>query len=175
MEAVRGTVRAAHELGVRWLTLYAFSTENWSRPKAEVDALMRLLEQFFEAELPRRSRTNVRIRAIGRRDRLPLGVRGSLENAIARTATFTGMTARVRALLRRPHRDRRRRAPARARRRARPDVDPDALDEKTVRRSTSTIPSCPDLDLLIRTGGEASRLEFPALADRLRRDLHVAT
>ena len=68
MEAVRGIVRAARELGVGWLTLYAFSSENWNRPKSEVDYLMRLPEEFFEKELPEAIEKNVRILAVGKRE-----------------------------------------------------------------------------------------------------------
>ena len=91
VEAVRSVVRAAEELGIGWLTLYAFSSENWNRPKAEVDLLMKLPQEFFETELPEVIRRNVRILAIGRQDRLPSAVRRSLEDAIARTAGSTGM------------------------------------------------------------------------------------
>src|SRR5512145_3332567 len=91
VEAVRALVRAAEELGIGWLTLYAFSSENWNRPKAEVDLLMKLPEEFFETELPEVIRRNVRILAIGRQDRLPPNVRVSLADAIARTQGSTGM------------------------------------------------------------------------------------
>ena len=83
IEAVRATVRAAHELGVRFLTLYAFSTENWSRPKGEVDALMGLLEHYLEAELEELDRNGIRLRAIGRLDRLPELARAKLDEALA--------------------------------------------------------------------------------------------
>ena len=152
MEAVRGIVRAARELGVGWLTLYAFSSENWNRPKSEVDYLMRLPEEFFEKELPEAIEKNVRILAIGKRDRLPLGVRKSLENAIARTAHCTGM----RLVFALSYGGRLELVEA-ARRMLR-DADlgrltPDALTEKAFAQYLDE-PEMPDVDLLIRTGGE---------------------
>jgi undecaprenyl diphosphate synthase len=152
METVRSVVRASRELGVKWLTLYAFSSENWSRPKAEVDYLMRLPEEFFEKELPEAIERNVRILAIGKRERLPLGVRRSLENAIARTAHCTGM----RLVFALSYGGRLELVEA-ARRMLR-DADlgrltPEALTEKTFAQYLDE-PGMPDVDLLIRTGGE---------------------
>ncbi len=152
METVRATVRAARELGVRWLTLYAFSSENWNRPKAEVDLLMRLPEEFFEQELPEAIAKNVRILAIGKRDRLPLGVRRSLEDAIARTAHNTGMRL-VFALSYGGRGEL-----VEAARRLMRDADlgritPDALTEKLFAQYLDE-PEMPDVDLLVRTGGE---------------------
>src|SRR3972149_4813877 len=71
LESVRAVVRAAHELGVRWLTLYAFSLENWNRPKHEVDELMRLLERYLELEIDEVHRHGIKARGIGRTARLP--------------------------------------------------------------------------------------------------------
>jgi undecaprenyl diphosphate synthase len=152
METVREIVRASRELGMKWLTLYAFSSENWNRPKAEVDFLMRLPEEFFEKELPEAIEKNVRILAIGRRERLPTGVRASLENAIARTAHCSGMrlvfalsygargelVEAARRLLRDAELGR---------------VTPEALSEKSFAQYLDE-PELPDVDLLIRTGGE---------------------
>ena len=152
METVRTIVRAARELGVQWLTLYAFSSENWSRPKAEVDLLMRLPEEFFEKELPEAIEKNVRILAIGKRDRLPLGVQRSLADAIARTAHCTGM----RLVFALSYGGRLELVEA-ARRMLR-DADlgrvtADALSEKLFAQYLDE-PEMPDVDLLIRTGGE---------------------
>jgi undecaprenyl diphosphate synthase len=152
METVRGVVRAARELGVQWLTLYAFSSENWNRPKSEVDYLMRLPGEFFEKELPEAIEKNVRILAIGKRDRLPASVRASLENAIARTAHCTGM----RLVFALSYGGRLELVEA-ARRMLR-DADlgrltPDALTEKLFAQYLDE-PEMPDVDLLIRTGAE---------------------
>ena len=70
-ESVREAVAACSELGVKYLTLYAFSSENWNRPKAEVDALMKLLERFLKDKTPEILSKNVRLQAIGRIDLLP--------------------------------------------------------------------------------------------------------
>lgn len=152
VEAVRTVVRAAEELGIGWLTLYAFSSENWNRPKAEVDLLMTLPQEFFDTELPEVIQRNVRILAIGRQERLPPAVRRSLADAIARTAHCTGMrlvfalsyggrgeiVEAARRLLREHEHGR---------------IDPESLDEKAF-ASYLDEPDLPDVDLLVRTGGE---------------------
>jgi len=152
VDSVRAVVRAADDLGVRWLTLFAFSSENWSRPKSEVDLLMKLPEEFFEEELPEVIARGCCIRAVGRLDRLPPAVRRSVEDAIARTRGNTGMQLvfalsyggraeivdAVRRLLREHEVD---------------PLDPEAVDEKTLAAHLDE-PEMPDVDLLIRTGGE---------------------
>ena len=152
VEAVREVTRAARELGLPWLTLYAFSTENWSRPKPEVDALMKLPEEYFASELDEAVKNGVRIRHIGRLDRLPPNVRRSLEEALERTRRNTGMqlvfalnyggrseiVEAARRLLR-EHELR--------------HLDPEALDEKGFAAWLDD-PELPDVDLLIRTGGD---------------------
>ncbi len=73
LEAIRAIVRGAHELGVEFLTLYAFSLENWNRPKAEVDELMRLLDHYLDAEIDEVMRNGIRLRRIGgTRSRRPI-------------------------------------------------------------------------------------------------------
>ena len=152
VEAVRAVTRAAREIGISWLTLYAFSSENWNRPKAEVDALMRLPEEYFASELDEAIANSVRIRALGRRDRLPPSVRRSLDEAVERTQHGTGMQLvfalsyggrgeivdAARRLLREHDLQ---------------HLDPDALDEKGFAAHLDE-PELPDVDLLIRTGGE---------------------
>jgi undecaprenyl diphosphate synthase len=91
-ETVRRIVRASRELGIGYLTLYAFSTENWQRPAAEVAALMALLERFLDGELPRMVEKNIRLRTIGETHRLPNAVRAALERVMGRTAANDGMT-----------------------------------------------------------------------------------
>jgi len=158
IEAVRATVRAAHELGVHFLTLYAFSTENWSRPKGEVDALMGLLEQYLAAELEELDRNGIRLRAIGRLDRLPEVARVKLEEALERTRDNSEMTV-VFAL---SYGGRTEIADA-ARKLARDveqgKLDPEQIDEKTFGAYLYD-PELPDPDLLIRTGGEARVSNF---------------
>ncbi len=84
--AVRKTVEAAAELGIEYLTLYAFSTENWSRPQEEVDALMNLLVRSIQAETPTLLKNNIRLQAIGDLGRLSPETRGNLQAAIDQTA-----------------------------------------------------------------------------------------
>lgn len=152
VDAVREIVRAAADLRIGFLTLYAFSTENWNRPKAEVDLLMKLPEQYFEQELPDVIQRGCRIRTIGQRDRLPPNARRSLDEAMARTQDGTGLqltfalsyggrgeiVEAARRLLRAQEAGR---------------IDADSLDEK-VFASYLDEPELPEVDLLIRTGGE---------------------
>lgn len=89
--AVRQTVEAAAEIGIEYLTLYAFSTENWNRPREEIEALMMLLVQTIKNELETLQKNNVRLHAIGDMDSLPEPVRIELEMAIADTKKNTGL------------------------------------------------------------------------------------
>jgi undecaprenyl diphosphate synthase len=152
LESVRAVVRAAHELGVGTLTLYAFSLENWNRPKREVEELMRLLERYIDAELDEVLRNGIRVRAIGRLDRLPPGVRAKLAQAMERTrgnqemqlvfAVSYGGRCEIIDATRRLLRDA-----------EQGKVDPERLDEKTFAAYLYD-PELSDPDLLIRTGGE---------------------
>jgi undecaprenyl diphosphate synthase len=90
-EAVRAVTRTARRVGVPALTLYAFSTENWARPGAEVGALMSLLAEFLESELPEMMENGIRLNAIGDLARLPEGVRARLDAVRAATARNAGM------------------------------------------------------------------------------------
>ena len=89
--AVRETVEAAAEIGVKFLTLYAFSTENWNRPKMEVDALMSLLVSTLHEETPTLLKNNISLAAIGDISRLTEKVAGQLQTAIEKTAHNTGL------------------------------------------------------------------------------------
>ncbi len=89
--AVRETVEAAAEIGIQYLTLYAFSTENWSRPQDEVDALMSLLYSTIEKELSSLLKNNVRLHIIGDTSSLPKGVQKNLFSAIEKTSNNTGL------------------------------------------------------------------------------------
>jgi undecaprenyl diphosphate synthase len=91
VKTARGIFRAAHELGVRYLTLYAFSTENWTRPEDEVATLMRLLEEAIVRELPELTARNVRLRVIGRSHGVPLPVRRGLERVVQATQHNSGL------------------------------------------------------------------------------------
>ncbi|MBN2254829.1 MAG: isoprenyl transferase [Deltaproteobacteria bacterium] len=91
-EAVRSVVRACRAMGVNYLTLYAFSVENWSRPAAEVDALMVLLEKFLIEELPDMLKNDIRFTVIGNVEALPGNVRTILSDTIAKTGQCSSMT-----------------------------------------------------------------------------------
>lgn len=91
VDAVRSVVEGAGELGIKYLTLYAFSTENWERPKEEVDALMSLLVDAIVHETDNLNEKNVRLLAIGNLGSLPQGVQCKLNEAIQRTASNTGL------------------------------------------------------------------------------------
>jgi undecaprenyl diphosphate synthase len=90
-KTVRTVVRCCREIGIRYLTLYAFSTENWQRPRKEVDALMVLLKKFLQTELNELVENNIRLRVIGQVDRLPFEVRNALQETMAATKDKTGM------------------------------------------------------------------------------------
>lgn len=90
-ETVRTVVRTCREIGIRYLTLYAFSTENWQRPKTEVDALMLLLRRFLRSEQNEMVENNIRLRVIGQVDRLPSEVRKTLQETAAATKDKTAM------------------------------------------------------------------------------------
>jgi len=91
-ESVREVMEACIELGVKFLTLYAFSSENWSRPENEVKALMSLLDRFLNEKAKDLDRQNVRLLAIGQLDRLPSKTRSLIERIQSRTAGNTAMT-----------------------------------------------------------------------------------
>ena len=91
VDSVRSVVEAASEIGVKHLTLYAFSTENWHRPGIEVKGLMSLLKTYLQAELDAMKGNQIRLGCFGQRDRLPEDVRKVLERVIAETADCTGM------------------------------------------------------------------------------------
>ena len=152
--AVRRTVEAAIELGVRSLALYAFSTENWTRPADEVEDLMEIFGETIERELPDLAREGVRTRFIGRRDRAPDALREKMNRLEEDTAQndrlqlwiafdYGGraeIVEAVRALLA-------------------SGADPENLDEE-VFRSRLYAPEMPDPDLVIRTSGEFRMSNF---------------
>lgn len=92
VESVRAVVRAAGEAGIKYLTLYAFSVENWNRPKEEVDTLMRYLARFLKTEIHELNRSNVRLEAIGQIYRLPEFVQDQLQKTRAALAKNNGLT-----------------------------------------------------------------------------------
>ena len=92
VESVRAVVRAGGEFGVKYLTLYAFSVENWNRPKDEVDTLMTYLARFLKNEIGELNRNNVRLEAVGQIYRLPEFVQEQLEKTKAALAKNNGLT-----------------------------------------------------------------------------------
>jgi undecaprenyl diphosphate synthase len=91
-ESAKAIIRAAGELGIEYLTLYAFSTENWNRPKSEVNTLMRYLVHYLKQETPDLNRNNVRLEAIGQIHRLPDNVQKQLQKSRETLAGNTGLT-----------------------------------------------------------------------------------
>ena len=91
-DTVRAVVRACREIGISYLTLYAFSTENWQRPKTEVEALMSLLKNFLHSEQKELVENNIRLRVIGQVERLPAKVQQALHQTMAATEGNTAMT-----------------------------------------------------------------------------------
>ena len=152
VKTARAIVRAADALGLRFLTLYAFSTENWNRPEDEVTTLMRLLEESIYRELPELMQRNVRLRVIGRPTGVPLPVRRGIDHVVHETRANTGMTLLMafnyggrdelldafRGLARRVQSG---------------ELAPEDISEKHVSQSLYT-DGIPDPDLLIRTSGE---------------------
>jgi undecaprenyl diphosphate synthase len=146
--ALRRTVESAIDVGIHNLVVYAFSTENWSRPQDEVDALMEIFGETIERELPDLAEQGVRVRFIGRRDRAPEALRARMEAMEDRTELnsrlglwiafdYGGRAEIVRA----------------ARRIAESGMEPREIDENVVAQHLYA-PELPDPDLLIRTSGE---------------------
>jgi undecaprenyl diphosphate synthase len=157
-ESVRRTITAAAELGVRYLTLFGFSSENWKRPTAEVDDLMGLLRHYLRGEIADLHKNGVRLRVIGDRTKLAPDIVTLIDNAEAMTRENPGLTLIValsygsRAELAAAAR-----AIAQSVRDGRLSVD--AVDEALVERFLTTA-GIPDPDLLIRTSGEKRLSNF---------------
>jgi len=150
---VRSTVETCARLGVKVLTLYAFSLENWKRPRAEVETLWRLLRYYLRQELPELQKNDIRLQAIGRPDALPPQVRRELEAAVEATAANRGLLVNlainyggraeivdaINSILEVARLD--------------GSIATLKLDEELISSNLYTS-SCPDPDLLIRTSGE---------------------
>jgi len=152
VESVRAIVRAAGEVGVKYLTLYAFSVENWNRPKDEVDTLMKYLARFLKNEIGELNRNNVKLDAVGQIWRLPDAVQQQLEKTKAALSKNTGLTlvlalsygARTEII------EAVRELSAKARNGT---IDPAEINERVFSEHLYTR-HYPDPDLLIRTSGE---------------------
>ena len=151
-ESVRAIVRACGELGIGYLTLYAFSSENWSRPKAEVSALMHLLEFYLQREVAELDKSNVRLAAIGRIHELPESAQRQLQKGIEALRKNNGLTlvlalsyggrAEIVDAVRSIARDVKTGALDIA------DINEDSISQRLYTRDI------PDPDLLVRTSGE---------------------
>ncbi len=171
-KAVREVVETAAEpgRGIGWLTLYAFSSDNWQRPEGEVRALMRLFGQYLRREVPRCVENGIRLEVVGRRDRLPAGLVVRIEESERATAAGGRLTLRL--AIDYSARDVLVRAAELARGSARP-LDREAFarllaeaqgaatgrSDATSATGAANAPA-PDVDLLIRTGGEQRLSDF---------------
>jgi undecaprenyl diphosphate synthase len=152
VESVRAIVRSAGEVGVKYLTLYAFSVENWNRPKDEVDTLMKYLARFLKNEIGELNRNNAKLDAVGQIWRLPEAVQQQLEKTKAALSKNTGLTlvlalsygARTEII------EAVRELAAKARNGT---IDPAEINERVFSEHLYTR-HYPDPDLLIRTSGE---------------------
>jgi undecaprenyl diphosphate synthase len=151
-EAVREVLDACRELGVEYLTLYAFSSENWNRPQDEVSALMTLLDRFLREKAKDIEGRNIRLQAIGQLDRLPAKTRRLLDSIIARTAANTATTL-VLALSYGAREEIVAAARHIAEQAAAGTLDPATVDHELFAARLQTA-GIPDPDLLIRTSGE---------------------
>ncbi|MBO4481068.1 MAG: isoprenyl transferase [Bacteroidales bacterium] len=158
VSAVRSVIEGAAELGVRYLTLYAFSTENWNRPRAEVDALMTLMVKAIENELDEFIKNNVRLQVIGDVARLPEECRTALQNAISKSASNTGLTV-VLALSYSARWEITQMARQVAAAAVGHKLKAEDIDDQTVASLLATR-NMPDPDILIRTGGECRVSNF---------------
>jgi undecaprenyl diphosphate synthase len=153
IDPVRNAVETCARMGIEALTLYAFSMENWKRPRHEIETLWRLLRFYLRRELPKLMENNIRLFALGRLQALPVAVREELEAAVARTSRNTGLKVNlalnyggraeivdaVNAIIEEARRDR--------------AFSTIAVDEQMISDRLYTA-HVPDPDLLIRTSGE---------------------
>ncbi len=152
VKTVREVTEAAAEIGIQWLTLYAFSTENWNRPRLEVGALMDLLVNTIREELTTMNKNNIRLQAIGDLDKLPPKTRKALLEGIENTRNNTRMTLTL--ALNYSSRWEITEAMKKAVLKALSgELSPDQVDETTV-SSFLANPQMPDPEFMIRTSGE---------------------
>lgn len=149
---VHRVTKLSSDLGIKYLTLYAFSTENWNRPKEEVDTLMFLIGWAIERELPELLENNVHINLLGDIDRLPDEARAKLIYARDASAHCTGLQLNI-CLSYSSRWEITEAARRLARLAAAGQLDPDSISEDLFSENLTTV-GIPDPDLLIRTGGE---------------------
>ena len=152
IDVARDTVTCCREMGVRYLTLYTFSKENWNRPKHEVQMLMTLLEEHLNAEEPSMIQNNIRFKAVGNIADLPLSVRNVITRIEKNTGHNTGMTLSL-ALSYSGREEITKAAKLLAERVAGGVLKPEDITEEMFAKCLYTA-DMPDPDLLIRTSGE---------------------
>ncbi len=152
VKAVRDISEAAAEIGVKYITLYAFSTENWNRPKAEVDALMELLVHTIHGEKETLDKNNIRLLAIGDLKSLPASCRQELQEAIDHTAKNTRLSL-VLALSYSARWELKNAMQEIATKVANQKLNVEEINELTIQEHLTTV-GIPDPELLIRTSGE---------------------
>ena len=154
VERVRTIIRMSSDIGIRYLTLYAFSTENWKRPQDEVSTLMRLLVEYLIKELPELHEKNVRIKTLGDIKALPQDVADAIDHAVDTTKDNTGLTVNMAI-----NYGARQEIAAAVRAALSVGMKPEDADEFWISSALYTAGQ-PDPDLLIRTSGEARISNF---------------
>lgn len=158
VKSVREVAEAAAELGIEYLTLYAFSTENWKRPKLEVDTLMRLLVETLSSEIVTLNKNNIQLQVIGDLEQLPSSTRKALLQGIKDTAHNNRMVLTL-ALNYSARWELTEAARAIAKAVEQGQITSDEIDDKMLGRHLSTA-AMPDPELLIRTSGEERLSNF---------------
>jgi len=157
-KSIHDAVEVCGEAGIQYLTLYAFSTENWSRPRAEVNFIMKLLSRFIKGNIDELHRKNVRLRTSGRLYDLPEGPRSDLESAVQRTSANTGLNL-VLALSYGGRAEICDAFSVIAEKIASGELSPSSITEETISNSMYN-PDIPDPDVIIRTSGEQRLSNF---------------
>ena len=152
VETVRNVVRAAGDLGIKYLTLYSFSTENWSRPNSEISELFSLLRLFLRRDLAELHQNNVKLEIIGEHDGLPADLLEMLQDATCLTANNDGQVLVV-AFNYGSRNEITKAAKALAQKVKSGELEPDAITENMIADHLDT-KGIPDPDLMIRTSGE---------------------
>jgi len=157
-KSVQNIVKTCREIGIEYLTLYAFSSENWRRPEQEVSGLMTILKNYLESELPRMQKNDIRLMSIGDRHKLPESVRESLERVIEATSANAKLTLNL-ALSYGGRDEIVRAVKAISARCLLREITPEQVSDQMISENLDTC-HMPDPDLLIRTGGEARLSNF---------------
>lgn len=157
-ESVQNIVETCREIGIEYLTLYAFSSENWGRPAQEVTGLMAILKKYLEKELPRMQKNDIRLISIGDRQRLPEAVRETLQRVIDATSGNSKLTLNL-ALSYGSRDELVRAVKTISRLCVQGDLEPGQVSDQIISENLDTR-QMPDPDLLIRTGGEARLSNF---------------